>query len=680
MSWGLVKILAHRSCFRANIFYLLRDASGGRRFWFLIFAEGCATLYYVLVVFGFLMAHAPRWFARWLCIACGNIAMLALPSRKKIVLRNLRHAFPDRKSEWYEKICRENFSRLMELGLLSICGGFFSKKRIRANFKLSKQYREVIERITGDENGAIILLPHFTSMEAMAFIPEIVDDANLPDIGVIYRPFDNVFLEKFIKNVREKRGLKLISRKSGFFEAGKILKMGGIISLLFDQNAGDSGYRMTFFNRVISSTDLPSLLHQRFKSSVYFLYPRRIGFWKANIVIKRLKFDENDPKTIMFAANKHLENILSGSDGACADWLWAHERWKVAVSDPATQGKNRRNWIAESRKYSGVKGPMKNIRVLVRMPNWLGDVVMAVPILRALKESRDDMELILICQPQFVDLLNALRAADSIIKLPPHGISYFFSFSEVKNLYPDVHISLVNSLRGDIEAALIGAQKRIGMDIKNRFHRKFFINNLYRNYSNIGSVHQTRLWQSMLNKFGFHCEDSLTPFKFCANASRRPMHKYSVGIFCGSVHEMRKRWPVESWKMLIEGIFDKYQGSHINLYGSEADAVFTDEIAVFFNRATISNLAGRTTILELVDYMQRDNLIISIDSGGMHLANMFGCPLICIYGITNPIATGPIFDAHKMIIIPESCPMKGGFPTEDVDSSAVLKAVKLMLR
>jgi heptosyltransferase-2 len=132
--------------------------------------------------------------------------------------------------------------------------------------------------------------------------------------------------------------------------------------------------------------------------------------------------------------------------------------------------------------------------------------------------------------------------------------------------------------------------------------------------------------------------------------------------------------------MLIEGIFEKYQGAHINLYGSAADATFTDEIAMFFNRSTISNLTGRTTILELVAHMQGDDLIISIDSGGMHLANMFGCPLICIYGITNPIATGPIFDAHKMIVMPDSCPARGGFPTEDVDSKDVLKAVKLMLR
>ena len=78
--------------------------------------------------------------------------------------------------------------------------------------------------------------------------------------------------------------------------------------------------------------------------------------------------------------------------------------------------------------------------------------------------------------------------------------------------------------------------------------------------------------------------------------------------------------------------------------------------------------------------MQRDALVIAIDTGGMHLANMFGRPLICIYGVTNALVTGPIFDADKMIVIPDSCPLSGGFPTEDITIESVLKAVHLMLK
>jgi ADP-heptose:LPS heptosyltransferase len=136
---------------------------------------------------------------------------------------------------------------------------------------------------------------------------------------------------------------------------------------------------------------------------------------------------------------------------------------------------------------------------------------------------------------------------------------------------------------------------------------------------------------------------------------------------------------MESWKALVERIFDKYRDSHVNLYGSKTDSAFTDELALFFSRSAISNLAGKTTILELVEHMQKDDLVIAIDSGGMHIANMFGRPLICLYGVTNCIATGPIFDSPITVIRPDGCPSKGGFPTEEIGIETVFKAVQSIL-
>jgi ADP-heptose:LPS heptosyltransferase/lauroyl/myristoyl acyltransferase len=604
--------------------------------------------------------------------------MLTMPARKRLVLLNLSHAFPNREQAWYRKICKENFYRLIELGLLSLACGFLSEKKIKSDFKLSGHYRKFVDKIIAGEKGAIVLIPHFTAMEAMTFLSKITDNPDLPDIGVIYRPLGNATLEKFIKKTRERFGIRLISRRGGFFEAGKILRRGGIVSLFFDQSAGVSGYRMLFFRRMISSTDFPGLLYEKFKTPVYFVYPRRIGIWKANIVVKKLNFDENNSKTILFAANKCLENILSRSDDACADWLWAHNRWKFSASPAPNLEKPKRNWLAESAAYLGIEQQPKVFRVLVRLPNWLGDIVMAIPAIRMLRASRNDMHLTIICQRQFIEFIQALSIADEVVPLPTKKISYFFDLSAVRNAYYDVHISLVNSLRGDLEAAVINAPIRIGVDAKERNYRKFFINNLYKT-RDAEVVHQTQLWQNMLNEFGFVAKENLTPFKFCTNAKDVSKYAHTIGIICGSANEPRKRWPAESWKTLIGRIFERYHDAHINLYGTKMDAKFSNEIAMFFSRAAISNLAGRSDLLELVNYMQRDTLIIAIDTGGMHLANMFGRPLICLFGMTNRIATGPIFSASAKIVMPESCPAKGGFPTEDIEVDVVFKAILSIL-
>ncbi|MDR0742400.1 MAG: hypothetical protein LBE98_02980 [Puniceicoccales bacterium] len=634
-------------------------------------------------MFGYLLAHTPKCILRLLCIVCGSIVMFAMPSRRRLVLSNLYYAFPNRSALWRRKVCRENFFRLIELGLLSVAGNFLSKKRIKTDFKLNEEYKTVIRQILMGKQGAIVLVPHFTLMESMTLLPKIVDDVDWPEVGVVYRPFDNRLLEKFVKYTREGCGMKLVSRKKGIFEAMQILKNKGIISLLFDQNAGDSGHRMIFFNRLIASTDLPALLYQKFKVPVYFLYPRRVGFWEANIKIKRLNFDENDPKTILFAANRHLEEILKINESVCSDWLWAHDRWKVAAYDIKNLVKRRCEWLSQSQKYLNIKLETQiNLHVMVRMPNWLGDIIMAVAVLRTLKHYRPDMELILTCQKQFVDFLAALEIADKVVQLPEKNFKYFLNILKIKEVYPypDVYISLVNSLRGDIEAILMGAPKRIGTDSKNRSYRKIFINNLYESGADTGSLHQTKLWENALNEFGIECEDNLSPFKLCTDVGITSKAKRTIGMVCGSINTPRKRWPAKSWRILIERIHGIYKDVHMNLYGTKADAMFIDEISLFLNRERILNLAGKTNILELASYMQRDALVIAIDTGGMHLANMFGRPLICIYGVTNALVTGPIFNADKIIVMPDSCPQSGGFLTEDISIESVLKAVQLMLK
>jgi lauroyl/myristoyl acyltransferase/ADP-heptose:LPS heptosyltransferase len=643
--------------------------------------ERHTTLYRTLVILGYLLAHTPRGIVRVLCVIFGNIAMLVQPHRRRLVLSNLHHSFPEKGPAWCKKICRENFYRLIELGMLSMASGFFSAKKISSNFKVPEQYRKIFRRIANDGRGAIFLVPHVTSMEAMTFLLDIVaGDVGTPEVGVIYRQFANEQVEKFIKSTREKRGMKLISRKSGIFEAIRILKNNGLVALLFDQNAGDGGNMMPFFGRIISSTNLPCILHKKFKVPVYFLYPRRVGVWRANVLLKELKFDGNNPETILFAANKYLELLLSGSDGACADWLWAHDRWKVAASCSMNLSEDSgKNWTRKFRDYFDWQPKIINARVMVRMPNWLGDVVMAIPALRMLKSSRSDIEIIFACKRQFSEFLKNTGIPDRIVELPDARLSYFFNLSPVIDAYPDVYISLVNSLRGDLEAILVNAPKRIGIDTKNRDYRKFFINNLYRSRE-AGSVHQTRLWQSMLREFGFGGTENFSPFKFCSNAGKPSKYRYSIGVICGSIHEPRKRWPHESWKILIEKIFEKYSGAHINLYGAKSDAIIVDDVAALFSRATISNFAGATSLLELVERMQTDDLIISIDSGGMHVANMFGRPLICLYGMTNSVATGPVFESPSVILMPESCPQKGGFPTEDISTETVFRAVRHALQ
>jgi ADP-heptose:LPS heptosyltransferase/lauroyl/myristoyl acyltransferase len=593
-------------------------------------------------------------------------------------MSNLYHAFPDKDEAWRAKVAKESFSRMIELGLLAVACGHLSEARIVKNFTAAQTLLHAISSINGSKRGALVLVPHVCLMEAATMIPKIAQ-VSCPKIGVIYRPFDSKPLEKFIKKSRERFGIKLFSRKSGLIEAMRLLRDGGVIALFFDQSAGCSGYTTMSFGKCTQAAALPGILAAKYAVPVYCLYPDRIGPWKAKLKMEKLCQSCQNPVELVVMANRWLEGKLCASESACADWLWAHDRWKVTFNRPNILSLDKsRNWLPETRRLLKYKTFPKKLKVFVRMPNWLGDVVMAIPVLRTLKDSRPDMELTLLCQPQFVELLRQLGFAEKFIELPKKGMGYFFKFFKYRKLYPDIHIVLTHSLRSDIEAYIINATARLGMHFNGERPLLTDVFNFGPAFDR-SSVHQTRILSTFFRAYGLKKKINCTPYKICLEVNPERIVRYSIGVICGSSNDPSKRWPIEHWRTLLERILNYYPDIHIKLYGTALDTKLADKIALGLNKYNIQQLCGATTLVELSKSMQSDDLVVSGDTGGIHIANMFGRPVIGIYGPTNSRHTGPIFSAKKIIIYPEGCPLCGGFPMHDVSADQVVTAIVSIL-
>ncbi|MDO8595771.1 MAG: hypothetical protein Q7R45_04020, partial [Sulfuricaulis sp.] len=89
-------------------------------------------LLFSLKFLGWLTARTPEAGLRLLSAALGDFIFFCLPRRRRLVLSNLHHAFPEREAGWHRRIGRSSCRRLIETGLLSLATPYLSERRFRA--------------------------------------------------------------------------------------------------------------------------------------------------------------------------------------------------------------------------------------------------------------------------------------------------------------------------------------------------------------------------------------------------------------------------------------------------------------------------------------------------------------------------------------------------------------------
>jgi ADP-heptose:LPS heptosyltransferase len=274
------------------------------------------------------------------------------------------------------------------------------------------------------------------------------------------------------------------------------------------------------------------------------------------------------------------------------------------------------------------------------MPNWLGDIVMALPLIRAIEAGRPDAEITLICQSQYQSLLDHLNAGHRIIVLPSKGIRYFSFFWKLRRQYPDVHFLFTNSLRGDLEAYLCGAPLRLGGSTKKK--RKLLSHQALIS-KEFDKKHQTELWGEYLKFFGLKETIDFTPFN-TSGAKPNISHKV-ICLAPGSSNTPEKRWPIDNWVQLLKSLVMELPDYEFRLVGTSNDAEICSEIYKSTYSPNIYDYSGKTSLVELCDIFQNSRVLLCNDSGAMHLANAMSTSVVALFGPTEPSMTGPVYQS-----------------------------------
>ena len=198
----------------------------------------------------------------------------------------------------------------------------FRVGKLKSNIELIGD--EVLEEIKQQKKQVVFVSGHFSNFELMALSLE----KKGIKLSAIYRPLNNIFLNKIIENIREKYICKNQIKKGlgGMKKLIKLKKNNFSTALMIDQRVSE-GILSSFFNSQALTTTVPAQLVKKFNIPIVPVYIQRKEGIKFKIIVEKpLKFSEADKiEDITIKLNQVLEKMILRKP---EQWIWSHNRWK----------------------------------------------------------------------------------------------------------------------------------------------------------------------------------------------------------------------------------------------------------------------------------------------------------------------------------------------------------------
>ena len=321
------------------------------------------------------------------------------------------------------------------------------------------------------------------------------------------------------------------------------------------------------------------------------------------------------------------------------------------------------------------------MRVLVRMPNWIGDAVMATPALTTLLEHHSGAEFVLVGSPFVAGMFRGdprFRAVftDDSKSRRFRFVNLWRLGRQLRSLYGpfDLAWSFVNSLSSRVLLCASGATRRVAR--KHAWH-DFLLTDAIPTDSNQHDAQ--RLTQVVNSYLGTDYETGPTSLYV------RDPHRYvrpMAGINPGAAYGDAKRWPHERFAETALALASHFD---LVLFGGPKDREVVIEIETILRAEGVQNLRNATgcSIAELLTLMADLDLFITNDTGPMHIAGAFGIPTVAVFGATNPDRTCPWANPkirivrHKLECAPcgkRTCPLKHHNCMRRIESREVIDA------
>ncbi|MFL6553608.1 MAG: lipopolysaccharide heptosyltransferase II [Chthoniobacterales bacterium] len=551
---------------------------------------------------------------------------------RRLATRNLEIAFANENSpRELRQLVRRHFRRL---GANLLCS---AKLTQMPPDKIGEHVEvENIESMAREFRAGVpvaLVLSHLGTWEVFAqLMPKFVGFVRNASV---YQGLGNRFIDEHIRRTRSQTGLELFDRHDGFEPVIDLLRSGGGIGVLSDQHAGDHGVWTPFFGRLASTSPLPALLAKRTRAALIAAGVYTTGRARWRMVFTE-RFDEKGASVAVLTSriNHVIEEQIRR---APEDWFWVHNRWKTPEPNFLLAHYKRGIYLPPGISASD----LKPFRILIRSSNWLGDAVMSVPAVRAIKRGRPDVHVTIAAPDKIASMWKLIPEVDAIIPLPDGSLLPFVR--RLRQQMPfDVAILFPNSLRVALESWVSGIPRRVGY----RGHwRSSLVNQIVREPRKPGPPEHHSL---RFLRIARECGAETSNIEVSKpHQTSNIKHQTLIGLCPGAEYGPAKRWLPERFAEAAAKITAQSSAQWI-LFGTKNDAAIGEQIAAAIGDDCVNRI-GQTTLEQLIDELRQCRLLLTNDTGTMHLAALVGVPVVAVFGSTEPRLTGPLGNGHIIL-------------------------------
>ncbi len=298
-------------------------------------------------------------------------------------------------------------------------------------------------------------------------------------------------------------------------------------------------------------------------------------------------------------------------------------------------------------------------RTLVISPNWIGDAVMAQPLLQLLRRQHPERPIDVLAPPSVAPVWRAMQEVSEVLETPfrhgPLQLRERWKYGRVlgKRGYVDSYV-LPNTLKYALIPWFAGIPKRVGYKGEMRYG---LVNQMH--HDSLPPLPMVAFYGALASSTDAVPRPAMQVARAAIDAVcqrlgiavGRPLVVFAPGAEFG----LAKRWPARHFAALAQAIVAQDAGAQIALLGSPKDKAACDEIMSITGAANIFNVAGATSLSEAFALIAQARAVVANDSGLLHVASALNRPVIALYGPTDPDHAPPFSDMARSMSLRLEC-------------------------